>query len=209
MRFYQKVVKRFLDVIISVLALILLIPAFVVISLAILFDSGRPVFFVQKRIGLHGRVFRCYKFRTMIQGTPVTFNPDGSTRVVESDRRLTRVGCILRKYSLDELPQLFNVLRGEMSLVGPRPDLPVHWEMRNNTQRLRYSIKPGITGLAQVSGRNSLTVEEKIHYDLTYVQNFSLWLDLIIILKTFGVVFCGSGVYNSSGQMSKNHSTQS
>lgn len=198
---WQKAFKRVMDLLLSMSALLLLSPFLLAIALAVVLVSGRPALFIQDRVGLNGHsTFPCYKFRTMHNGIPPAFNSDGSTQVLEQDRRVTRVGRILRKYSLDELPQLWNVFLGQMSLIGPRPDLLIHWEMYDETQRRRYSVKPGITGLAQVNGRNQLTVNEKINFDLTYVDNYSLLLDLKILLKTFGVVFGGAGIYNRQQQ---------
>lgn len=190
MTHFQKVLKRILDILVSLVGLTLSSPLLLVIALVVVIDSGRPAIFIQQRLGQHGRSFHCYKFRTMKTGTFVLFEEDGSTKVLENDPRLTRVGGFLRRLHLDELPQLLNVLVGQMSLVGPRPDLLCHWELRDATERLRYTVKPGITGLAQVNDHdNRLTAKQKISYDLQYIGNYSLMLDLRILLKTFLVVF--------------------
>lgn len=177
--------KRLLDIITALVALVVFSPLFFVVALAILVDSGRPVIFVQQRVGLQGKTFAFYKFRSMKVNTPLFFNPDGSTQLLPQDSRLTRVGSFIRKYSLDELPQFWNVLLGSMSVVGPRPDLPLHYANYTPAQQHRYSVKPGITGLAQISGRNLLSVEEKVALDLEYIRNHTLLLDLKIICKTF------------------------
>lgn len=188
--------KRVTDIFIALLALLLLSPVFLILSAAILLDTGQPVLFSQERVGQNGIYFRCHKFRSMFHGARTAYKQDGSTLASENDQRITRTGRVLRKYSLDELPQLWNVLLGAMSIVGPRPDLPVHWESYTQDQRRRYTVKPGITGLAQVNGRNSLTVEQKINYDLTYIDNYSLLLDLKILVKTLVVVFYKQNIYN-------------
>lgn len=180
--------KRLLDIITALVALVVLSPLFLVVALAILVDSGRPVIFVQQRVGLQGRTFAFYKFRSMKVDTSLIFNADGSTQLLPHDSRLTRVGGFIRKYSLDELPQFWNVLVGSMSVVGPRPDLPLHYANYSTAQRHRYSVKPGITGLAQISGRNLLSMEEKVTLDLEYIRNHSLLLDVKIICKTFSRV---------------------
>lgn len=184
--------KRVLDVIVSLLCLVLLSPLFVLISLVVLLDVGRPVLFVQERPGLHGVPFKLRKFRTMKSlvdrhGVPL---PD--------EHRLTRIGAFFRRWSLDELPELWNVLVGEMSLVGPRPLLMEYLPLYNERQAKRHLMKPGITGLAQVSGRNNLSWEEKFDLDVYYVEHWSLALDFVILLKTVWQVISGSGV-NAQG----------
>lgn len=196
MTFYRKVGKRAVDLFLSSIALVLLSPLFLLISLAVIIDSGWPVLFVQERVGRNERVFLCYKFRTMKNGIPMVFNSDGSTQVLECDQRLTRIGVVLRESSLDELPQLVNVFLGGMSLVGPRPDLPCQIGLYDEVKRQRYSVKPGITGLAQVNGRNCLTVSEKVQFDLEYIMNCSLLLDVKILLKTPLVIYNRSSVYS-------------
>ncbi|HEX3033459.1 MAG TPA: sugar transferase [Bacillota bacterium] len=180
----NRFLKRLLDIFTALLALLLLSPVYLVVALAILLDSGRPVIFVQQRVGLKGQVFNFYKFRSMKVNMPLAFNEDGSTQLLPQDSRLTGVGSFIRKYSLDELPQFWNVLMGSMSVVGPRPDLPLHYAKYTPDQRYRYSVKPGITGLAQVSGRNLLSMEEKVALDLEYIRNYSLLLDLRIMCLT-------------------------
>lgn len=171
-------IKRLIDFWASLFGFILLSPLFLVIAVAIKLDSPGPVFFRQERVGKDGRVFKIFKFRTMV----VNAEKMGAGVFVEKeDPRITRVGKWLRNTSLDELPQLINVLRGEMSLVGPRPTLPYQVERYDERQRRRLLMRPGITGWVQVNGRNSLTWPEKIELDIWYVEHWSLWLDLRIL----------------------------
>lgn len=181
-------IKRALDVILSLAALVLLLPVFAVIALVVVWDSGEPVFFRQRRIGLHGKVFNIYKFRTM------HVLEDGAeiVQAVRGDVRITRVGHFLRVTSLDELPQLLNVLKGEMSLVGPRPHAVSHDEYYSAlipNYHLRYAVRPGITGWAQINGARGATpqlsdMEARIDFDIQYVERESLWLYLRILLRT-------------------------
>ncbi len=185
-------IKRLIDFWASLFGLILLFSLFLVIAVAIKLDSPGPVFFRQERVGKDGRVFKIFKFRTMV----VNAEKMGAGVFVEKeDPRITRVGKWLRNTSLDELPQLINVLRGEMSLVGPRPTLPYQVERYDERQRRRLLMSPGITGWAQVNGRNSLTWPEKVELDIWYVEHWSLWLDLKILWKTFFTMFKKEDLY--------------
>jgi lipopolysaccharide/colanic/teichoic acid biosynthesis glycosyltransferase len=193
----QLALKRLLDVAISLVGLTLLAIPFALIALAIKLDSKGPVFFRQERIGLNGRPFRVWKFRTMIEGAE---RKGLGYTVAEDDPRITRLGRVLRNWSLDELPQLLNVLTGEMSLVGPRPTLPYQVQQYNEFQRRRLAMRPGITSLAVVSGRNALSWEERIHLDVRYIDRWSLRLDLKILLKTLWVVLIKrEGLYGEEG----------
>lgn len=177
-------IKRALDTLLALVALIALSGVMGVISLAIKLSSKGPVFFKQERLGKDGRVFRIYKFRTMIEGAETKGRGIFQS---ENDDRITSVGRLLRTTSLDELPQLFNILRGEMSFIGPRPPLtyyPYPPDDYSDEQKVRFRFLPGMTGYAQVMGRNSLSWEEKIHYDVDYVENYSLGLDLKIFVLT-------------------------
>ena len=169
------------------LLLVLLSPLIAGVALAALVSHGRPVFFVQTRAGLLGKPFRLYKFRTM--GPQL-----GGTEAFDESARITTLGRALRKLSLDELPQLWNVVRGEMSVVGPRPLLMGYLELYSLRQSTRHHVRPGLTGLAQVKGRNSLTWDDRLELDAQYVETFSLGLDLSIVLKSILVVFLGRGV---------------
>ncbi|MBR0575574.1 sugar transferase [Proteiniclasticum sp. BAD-10] len=183
---YRKHLKRFIDVTASGISLVLLSPIFLIVIVLIKIDSKGPALFTQKRVGKEGKEFKIYKFRTMLTFED-SFYPDGSP--IENYDRVTKVGNILRKTSIDELPQLINIFIGDMSIVGPRPTLSYQVEKYDDNQARRLKVKPGLTGLAQVSGRNSLSWEQKIQYDINYVDNITFIGDLKIILKTFIVVF--------------------
>jgi lipopolysaccharide/colanic/teichoic acid biosynthesis glycosyltransferase len=186
-----------MDVLAAAALLLLLSPLLLVLALAVWADSGRPVLYFQERLGRGGRVFRMAKFRTMQAGREKAFelNEDGSLKIRQNDARITRIGHTLRRYSLDELPQLTNVVRGDMSLVGPRPDLPMHREYYDAEQARKLLVRPGITGLAQVSGRNSLPWGERLRLDVEYVARSSFLLDLRILLLTVMRVVRPEGIY--------------
>jgi len=175
------ILKRSIDVIISIILIIILIPLFFLICLMIKFTSKGPIFFKQKRIGSYGKEFVLYKFRTMREGAE---KETVGKYITGNEGVLIPVGKFLRRWALDELPQLFNVLKGDMSIVGPRPALPYQVERYNEHQKKRLEMKPGLTGWAQVNGRNKLTWPERIEYDVWYVENWTLWLDLKILLMT-------------------------
>lgn len=177
-RDHQRIIKRAIDVAVSATTLLVTGPALLGAAAAVRVTLGAPVFFRQKRPGLHGKPFDIWKFRTMTNAK----GPDG--RLLPDAERLTAVGRFLRASSLDELPQLLNVLKGEMSLVGPRPLLMQYLERYDARQARRHEVTPGITGLAQVRGRNSLSWEEKFELDVQYVENWSLGLDLQILAET-------------------------
>lgn len=178
-----KIGKRLFDILLSSLALLVLAPLPLLIALAVLVVMGRPVFFRQQRPGRYGKLFTLLKFRTMREG--------GGTDV----ERLTRLGRFLRCSSLDELPELVNVLKGEMSLVGPRPLLPKYMERYSVEQARRHEVRPGITGWAQVNGRNAISWPQKLEMDVWYVDNSSFWLDLKILWLTIWRVLCRDGVF--------------
>ncbi len=178
MNWYASWGKRTLDVLASAVLLIVLLPVLLAVAAATWAAHGWPVLFVQERPGLGGRPFRMCKFRTMKDSR------DAQGRLLEDHQRLTSVGRALRKLSLDELPELVNVLRGEMSLVGPRPLLMAYLPRYSPEQARRHEVRPGITGLAQVRGRNAITWEQKFAYDVQYVDDLSLGLDLKILLET-------------------------
>ncbi|MGQ9498492.1 MAG: sugar transferase [Desulfotomaculales bacterium] len=191
------VTKRAIDIAVSLAGLALCTPLFLVVAVLIKLDSPGPVFFRQERIGKGGRPFYPFKFRTMVQDAErmgLRYN------TAVDDPRITRVGRVLRNCGVDELPQLINVLKGEMSLVGPRPTLRYQVEKYDAFQRRRLEVKPGITGWALVNGRNRLSWEERIKLDVWYVDNWSLWLDVKILLKTLWVVLVThEGVYGEGG----------
>lgn len=190
--------KRLADLVLAGSALVVLAPLMAAIALAVLAFDGRPVLYKGGRLGRGGQIFRMYKFRTMRPGSDrnIELNPDGSLRIVEDDPRVTRLGRFLRRYSLDELPQLLNVLKGEMSLVGPRPDLPVHEGAYDAVERRKLLVRPGITGLAQVSGRNALAWKDRLRLDVEYVDRSSPGLDAWILARTFLRVIRADGIYN-------------
>ncbi len=194
--------KRLFDLVLSGVALVLLLPFFAVIGLLIKLDSQGPVFYSSSRYGRAGRVFRMWKFRSMVIDADKKLadlkaknEVDGPIFKIRQDPRITRIGKILRKYSLDELPQIFNVLTGEMSLVGPRP-LPLDQVEREDLNQLkRLEVRPGITGLWQVRGRSDLPFHRLIKWDTWYINNWSFWLDVSILLETVPVVLKGKGAY--------------
>jgi len=180
----------------------LLSPLFLFVTLLIKLTSSGPIFFKQKRIGLNGREFVLYKFRTMYKDAEkqqkmleALNEMDGPVFKIRKDPRITPVGKFLRKFSIDELPQLFNVFIGHMSLIGPRPPLPNEVIQYETWQRRRLSMRPGITCLWQISGRNEIDFEEWMRLDLEYLDNWSLWVDIKILVKTIPVVLFGSGAY--------------
>jgi lipopolysaccharide/colanic/teichoic acid biosynthesis glycosyltransferase len=184
--------RRALDLVIALPASIITAPVIGLLALAIRLESrGHPIY-TQTRAGLAGERFQIYKLRTMVRGAEFT---GARLAIQEGDDRITRVGQFLRRYSLDELPNLWNVLRGEMSIVGPRPTLPVQVEQYTEHQRGRLAVKPGLTGWAQVNGRASLPWTERIELDIWYVEHRSLALDLRIIARTIGMVLSGQGLY--------------
>jgi exopolysaccharide biosynthesis polyprenyl glycosylphosphotransferase len=187
----RNLVKRFLDATISLLLLIVLAPVFALIALLVKLDSSGPVFFTQDRVGLEGELFRLMKFRSMRTDAP-RYEHSPTTW---DDPRITSIGRILRRSSLDELPQLFNVLRGEMSLVGPRPEMPFIVANYGPVERGRLRAKPGITGLWQISHARTAPIHENVDYDLFYIEHQNTFLDLAILLSTIAAVFRGTGVY--------------
>jgi sugar transferase EpsL len=182
------VIKRCIDVVGAGLGLIVLSPILVVVAVAVWVRMGWPVMFQQMRPGLNGQAFRMYKFRTMSN------KRDEEGNRLPDEQRLTSLGKFLRKTSLDELPELFNVLKGDMSLVGPRPLLMQYLERYTPEQARRHEVKPGITGWAQVNGRNAISWEEKFALDVWYVDNCSLWLDIKILAITIWKVFRREGI---------------
>jgi len=190
------ILKRMIDVVVSGIGLIILFPIFVIIGIFIKLDSKGPVFFVQERAGKDGRIFKAYKLRTMVDNAEKI---GLGYEIAKDDNRITRVGKNLR-WGIDELPQLINVFKGEMSIVGPRPALPHQVEKYSEQGRRRLEVKPGITGWALVNGRNSLSWPERIKLDIWYIDNWSIWLDLKILFKTVWVViFTREGIYGKDG----------
>ena len=189
---YRNYIKRMIDFILSLIAMLILWPIFLIISILIKLDSKGPILFKQKRIGKNKKHFYIFKFRTMKIDTP----KDMPTHMLKNPEVfITRVGKFLRKTSLDEFPQFINVLKGEMSIVGPRPYLHREIPDMKESYNSIIKVKPGITGMWQVSGRSDTEFEERLKLDEYYVRNWSLWLDIVIILKTIKAVFAKRGAY--------------
>jgi exopolysaccharide biosynthesis polyprenyl glycosylphosphotransferase len=194
------VLKRMLDIAASSLAMVLLSPVLLAIAIAVRLDSPGPIFYLSERIGKKGRVFRCIKFRTMVSDAEkrradiLHMNERDSVLFkITNDPRITRTGRVLRKYSLDELPQLMNVLRGDMSLVGPRPPIASEVKRYELNHLRRLDVVPGVTGLWQVQARQDPSFDSYISLDTAYIENWSLWLDIKILVRTVGVVVSGTG----------------
>lgn len=185
---YQKYFKRPLDFLLALIAIILLSPLFIIISILVRIYLGKPVLFKQERPGLHEKIFTIYKFRTM------TDERDENGQLLPDSARLTKFGRFLRNTSLDELPELFNILKGDMSFVGPRPLLVEYLPLYNEEQRHRHDARPGLTGYAQIHGRNLLPWEERFKLDVHYTRNITFLGDLKIILKTFIIVIKKEGI---------------
>lgn len=200
---WQLAAKRTLDVLVSAVLLTLISPLWLLIVFWIRLDSTGPALFKQVRVGLGGRPYTIYKFRTMVQNAEAldkqrlekVQNLEEFVYQQKEDPRITRSGRFLRKTSLDELPQLLNIIKGEMSLVGPRPEVPDIARHFTAEQRLRFAVLPGVTGLAQVNGRSELTLGETLAYDVRYVRAWSFWLDLKILARTVSVVLSGKDAY--------------
>ncbi|MBU0667851.1 sugar transferase [Patescibacteria group bacterium] len=189
-RFYR-FTKRTADIILSALALTIILPVLAALAIIVRIDSRGKAVFAHKRVGKDGKIFTMYKFRTMRNDV----NGQQHAPTAPGDERVTATGKFLRRTSLDELPQLVNIIKGDMSLVGPRPEMPFIVEKYTELQRARLLVKPGLTGLWQLAGRKDLPLHENVEFDLYYILHQSLLLDLIILLKTFTVVFSGKGAY--------------
>lgn len=189
---YKNFIKRILDIILSFLALVILSPLLILTAFLIRIKLGTPVFFKQLRPGKNEEIFGILKFRTM------TDAKDENGNLLPDEIRLTRFGQFLRSTSIDELPELLNILNGDMSIVGPRPLLVQYLERYNEEQKHRHDVKPGLTGLAQVNGRNGITWEEKFHYDLEYVKNITFYGDCKIIFQTVMKVFGREGISSAT-----------
>jgi undecaprenyl phosphate N,N'-diacetylbacillosamine 1-phosphate transferase len=192
---YVKIVKPAFDSIVALTGFILLLPIFVIVAILLYIINNGSIFFYQRRPGKNERIFSIIKFKTMND------QKDKEGNLLPDEKRLTPLGKFIRKTSLDEIPQLLNVIKGDMSLIGPRPLLVEYLPLYNNQQRRRHDVKPGITGWAQVNGRNAISWEQKFEKDIWYVDHVSLKLDMQILLKTFAKVFKSEGINN------KNHAT--
>ena len=185
---YQKYIKRLLDIIISFTSLVILSPVLLIVAVLVRIKLGSPVIFHQDRPGYHEKVFKLCKFRSMTDAR------DENGNLQPDEVRLTKFGKALRATSLDELPELWNILKGDMSLIGPRPLLVKYLPLYNEFQRHRHDVKPGLTGWAQVNGRNTISWEQRFEYDVYYVDHISFWMDLKILFQTVAVVFERSGI---------------
>lgn len=185
---YKLFFKRFFDFILSLIAIIILSPVYLIVIVLVRIKLGSPVFFTQKRPGKDEKIFKMYKFRTM------TNEVDENGNLLPDDKRLTKFGKLLRSTSLDELPELFNILKGDMSIVGPRPLLVRYLPLYNEYQKHRHDARPGFTGWAQCNGRNSISWEEKFDLDVYYVNHITFLLDVKIIFKTVKTVLCREGI---------------
>lgn len=185
---YKKIIKRFLDFVIALIGLVLILPLFVLVIVGLFFTNHGKPFFFQLRPGKNEQLFKIIKFKTMND------KKDSDGNLLSDAHRLTRIGNFVRKTSLDELPQLLNVLKGDMSIIGPRPLLPQYLPLYNETQKRRHQVKPGITGWAQVNGRNAISWQQKFEYDVWYVENISFVLDCNIVFLTIKKVFKREGI---------------
>lgn len=190
---YRKFIKPVLDITFASVLLLFSSPFFVIIILILIFTNNGSPFFLQTRAGYRGKSFRIFKFKTMND------KRDDEGKLLPDSERLTRVGAFLRKKSIDELPQLFNVIKGDISIVGPRPLLPQYLPHYNEKQARRHDVKPGITGWAQVQGRQSISFEDRFELDVWYVENISFWTDLRILAKTIVDVLKSKGVIENEG----------
>lgn len=202
---YKHFFKRFFDVILSVIGIVILALPMLIIAIAIKIDSRGPVIFKQERVGKNGKVFNIYKFRSMCVGAEKTGSGVYSGK---GDARVTRIGKILRATSLDEIPQFFNLLKGDMSFIGPRPPLTYHpwpYEEYTEEQKKMFNVRPGMTGWAQVNGRKGVEWHRRIELNVWYVEHVSLWLDIKIILKTIGKVFSNADNANTKATVVDKH----
>lgn len=194
---YKLFFKRFFDFILSLIAIIMLSPVYLIVIVLVRIKLGSPVFFTQKRPGKDEKIFKMYKFRTM------TNEVDENGNLLPDDKRLTKFGKLLRSTSLDELPELFNILKGDMSIVGPRPLLVRYLPLYNEYQKHRHDARPGFTGWAQCNGRNSISWEEKFDLDVYYVNHITFLLDVKIIFKTVKTVLCREGISSEASATMK------
>jgi lipopolysaccharide/colanic/teichoic acid biosynthesis glycosyltransferase len=191
---YEKFFKRSFDFLVSLLSLMLLSPIVLILAVVVRIKLGSPILFKQQRPGINEKIFNLFKFRTM------TNQKDHNDNIMSDEVRLTKFGKFLRSTSLDELPGLFNIIKGDMSIVGPRPLLVKYLPLYDDLQKKRHNVRPGLTGLAQINGRNSISWEEKFKYDIKYVERITLILDLSIILKTVKKVLIREGISSYESQ---------
>lgn len=200
----QIIIKRFFDFACALIGLIILIPFFVIIAILIKMDSSGPIFFLQERTGKDNKSFKIYKFRTMtvLLDNEAILNSlkNKKHELTAQDLQITKIGHYLRELAIDELPQLINILKGEMSFIGPRPTLKYQTDQYDEFQKQRLTVLPGITGWAQVNGRNELAWADRIKDDVWYIKNWSLWLDIKIIFKTIKILIYRKGIFGKDGK---------
>lgn len=201
---YRKFVKRLIDIITAILALPLWLLILLVVGPIIYFQDRGPIFYNAGRLGKNGKVFKMYKFRSMKMNAPDIRNADGSTYNAEDDPRLTSIGKFIRKTSIDETPQIINILKGDMSVIGPRPDLPEHMNLYEGEESRKLEIRPGVTGYSQAYFRNTIPWKERIINDIYYIDHLSLWIDIKIFFKTVVSVLKREDVYVSSETVEDN-----
>ena len=194
---YKKFGKRALDIVLCLIAVPIFALIFIFVAPAIYFADRGPVFYNAERLGRNGKIFKMYKFRSMRMNAPDLRNADGSTFNSEDDPRLTRIGKFIRKTSLDEAPQIFNVLKGDMSIIGPRPDLPEHRRLYEGSEERKLDIRPGVSGYNQAYFRNTAPWKERIKNDIYYIDHLSIWLDVKIFFITAAMVLCRKNVYTA------------
>ncbi|MDD4202714.1 MAG: sugar transferase [Candidatus Omnitrophica bacterium] len=194
----QKGFKRIIDILSAFSIIICLLPLLLILAVLIKVTSKGPVFYLSKRVGINGKTFDMVKFRTMVDNA---VNIGAGIETYKHDPRITVIGVFLRKWSIDEIPQVFNIIKGDMSFIGPRPALPHQVEKYTAEERKRLEMRPGISGWAQVRGRNLLSWKERIKKDIFYIDNFSLFLDIKIFFMTFWVILSQKGVYGNDGKV--------
>ncbi len=192
---YKNIIKRILDILLSIILLLPFLISLVIITPIIYFTDKGKIFYNASRLGKNGKIFKMYKYRTMKEKSPDLRNKDGSTYNGDNDLRVTKIGKILRKTSLDEIPQILNVLKGDMSFIGPRPDLPEHIKEYQGDEKRKLEVLPGITGYNQAYYRNSIEWKERIKNDIYYIDNLTFFLDIKIFFKTIGTVIKKDNVY--------------
>lgn len=197
---YKRFYKRFFDITLSLIALPFWVSVLIVIGPIIYFQDRGPIFYNAPRLGKDGRVFKMYKFRSMKVNAPDIRNEDGSTFNSKDDQRLTGIGKFIRKTSIDEMPQFLNIIKGDMSIIGPRPDLPEHLQMYEGNESRKLEVRPGVTGLNQAYHRNTIPWKERIQNDIYYIDHLSLWLDVKILFKTVVSVIKCADVYVISSE---------
>ena len=201
---YKKYLKRIIDLIVSICVLPIFIIFYIIIAPIIYFEDKGKIFYNGERLGRDGKIFKMYKFRTMKMNSEDIRNKDGSTYNGEDDPRVTKIGKVLRKTSIDELPQILNVLKGDMSIIGPRPDLPEHMKLYTNEEKRKLQVRPGITGYNQAYYRNSVEWKERIKNDIYYINHLTLIMDIKVFFKTIETIIKRENVYIKTNKKREN-----